>query len=63
MQARPLIGKGEVISILDLFLRLSPCGIAEVAISVERHAVSRPMMHEVILAIQDATIKYQQVVQ
>ncbi|KAF3431128.1 hypothetical protein FNV43_RR25858 [Rhamnella rubrinervis] len=58
--ARSLIRKGDVISIIDPFIignvkTESIWRIAEVAIQcVEQHAVSRPRMQEIILAIQDA---------
>ena len=60
MQARALIRKGDVMSIVDPALIgnvkiESIWRIAEVAIqSVEQHAVSRPRMQEIILAIQEA---------
>lgn len=59
-QARSLIRKGDVVSIIDPFLQGnvkidSIWRIAEVAIQcVEQHGVSRPRMQEIILAIQDA---------
>ncbi|KAJ6431036.1 hypothetical protein OIU84_018522 [Salix udensis] len=58
--ARALIRKGDVMSIVDPVLIgnvkiESIWRIAEVAIqSVEQHAVSRPRMQEIILAIQEA---------
>ncbi|XP_016469947.1 putative LRR receptor-like serine/threonine-protein kinase At1g67720 isoform X1 [Nicotiana tabacum] len=58
--ARSLIRKGDVISIMDRALvgRVkveSVWRIAEVAIQcVERHGSSRPRMHEILSAIQDA---------
>lgn len=60
MQARSLIRKGDVISIIDPSLAEkvkieSVWRIAEVAIQcVEQHGASRPRMQEIILAIQDA---------
>lgn len=60
LQARSLIRKGDVISIIDPFIAgnvktESIWRIAEVAIQcVEQHGVSRPRMQEIILAIQDA---------
>ncbi|KAJ6771111.1 hypothetical protein OIU74_017538 [Salix koriyanagi] len=59
--ARALIRKGDVMSIVDPVLIgnvkiESIWRIAEVAIqSVEQHAVSRPRMQEIILAIQEAS--------
>ncbi|XP_059316371.1 probable LRR receptor-like serine/threonine-protein kinase At1g67720 isoform X1 [Lycium ferocissimum] len=58
--ARSLIRKGDVISIMDPALIghvkvESVWRIAEVAIQcVERHGSSRPRMHEILTAIQDA---------
>ncbi|XP_055810439.1 probable LRR receptor-like serine/threonine-protein kinase At1g67720 isoform X2 [Solanum dulcamara] len=58
--ARSLIRKGDVISIMDPALVghvkvESVWRIAEVAIQcVERHGTSRPRMHEILSAIQDA---------
>ncbi|CAN4090496.1 unnamed protein product [Withania somnifera] len=58
--ARSLIRKGNVTSIMDPALvghvkMESVWRIAEVAIQcVERHGMSRPRMHEILLAIQDA---------
>ncbi|PSS13637.1 LRR receptor-like serine/threonine-protein kinase [Actinidia chinensis var. chinensis] len=58
--ARPLIHKGDVISIIDPTLAESVkiesvWRIAEVAIQcVEKHGFSRPRMQEIIVAIQDA---------
>ncbi|OMO60348.1 hypothetical protein CCACVL1_24217 [Corchorus capsularis] len=60
LQARSLVRKGDVISIVDPFLVgnvkiESIWRIAEVAIQcVEQHGYSRPKMQEIILAIQDA---------
>lgn len=60
MQSRSLIRKGDVISIIDPSLAEqvkieSVWRIAEVAIQcVEQQGASRPRMHEIILAIQDA---------
>lgn len=60
LQARSLIRKGDVISIIDPFIAgnvrtESIWRIAEIAIQcVEQHGVSRPRMQEIILAIQDA---------
>ena len=60
LQARSLVRKGDVISIIDPFLAgnvkiESIWRIAEVAIQcVEQYGVSRPRMQEIILAIQDA---------
>ncbi|KAF3663650.1 hypothetical protein FXO37_11877 [Capsicum annuum] len=59
-KARSLIRKGDVISIMDPALVghvkvESVWRIAEVAIQcVERHGTSRPRMHEILSAIQDA---------
>ncbi|MCD7458445.1 hypothetical protein HAX54_038283 [Datura stramonium] len=58
--ARSLIRKGDVISIMDPALVghvkvESVWRIAEVAIQcVERHGTSRPRMHEILSAVQDA---------
>lgn len=60
MQARSLIKKGDVISIIDPILIgnvkiESIWRIAEVAIQcVEQRGYSRPKMQEIVLAIQDA---------
>ena len=60
MQARSLIRKGDVVSIIDPMLTPdvkieSIWRIAEVAIQcVDQHGSSRPKMQEIILAIQDA---------
>lgn len=60
LQARSLIRKGDVVSIMDPFLTgnlkiESVWRIAEIAIQcVQQHGVSRPRMQEIILAIQDA---------
>lgn len=60
LQARSLIRKGDVMSIVDpmligSFKIESVWRVAEVALQcVEQHGVSRPRMQEIILAIQDA---------
>lgn len=60
LQARSLIRKGDVISIIDPTLTESVkiesvWRVAEVAIQcVEKHGYSRPRMQEIITAIQDA---------
>lgn len=60
MQARSLVRKGDVISIIDPVLTgkvkiESVWRMAEVAIQcVEQHSYSRPRMQEIIVAIQDA---------
>lgn len=59
-QAKSLIRKGDVVSIMDPFLEGSVkiesiWRIAEVAVQcVEQHGVSRPRMQEIIVAIQEA---------
>lgn len=61
LQARSLIRKGDVISIMDPSLvshvkTESIWRVAEIAMQcVEQHGASRPRMQEVILAIQDAS--------
>lgn len=61
LQARSLIRKGDVISIMDPSLvgnlkTESVWRVAEIAMQcVEQHGACRPRMQEVILAIQDAS--------